>query len=382
MEAESEEESPEKKEELDEKWDHDKYQEIVEAEQELKRTHEQPEALQGEESVSQNSKQAQEKDKGAKKYGNFFCKQYEDATRQSVPSSGSQKNKESTLKSKNSDVPEEKMSDSAQRALEEFMNGDKDQIFNQTEQPKRKTKGFYNKVLDVEEEYNVTTFSTTRAQPVAQKPLRATARGSKTKYPNRNSANSQGAAVSNSSSAPQIVEQQAPGGGAAVDFAKLHTFYEDELEEEKQNEWETVGVDTHQSEGFSSDKKSVEQEQQNLHEGVVQEAAVEEIDEVSQGSKQEQIESAEVKKVAEPAASALKEQEVEPPATLPAAPTKMPNVTPEAQSFIATLDEALSAGNGELLSELTFDAECEGFADQIDLTWYEQQAAQLILSRQ
>ena len=48
MEAESEEESPEKKEELDEKWDHDKYQEIVEAEQELKRTQEQPEALQEE----------------------------------------------------------------------------------------------------------------------------------------------------------------------------------------------------------------------------------------------------------------------------------------------------------------------------------------------
>ena len=94
--------------------------------------------------MSQNSEQAQEKDKGAKKYGNFFCKQYEDATRQSVPSSGSQNNKESTLKSKNSDVLEEKMSDSAQRALEEFMKGDKDQIFNQTEQPKRKTKGFHN----------------------------------------------------------------------------------------------------------------------------------------------------------------------------------------------------------------------------------------------
>lgn len=58
---------------------------------------------------------------------------------------------------------EEKMSDSAHRALEEFMSGDQDQIFNQTEQPKRETKGLYTQVLDVEDEYNVTTFSTARA---------------------------------------------------------------------------------------------------------------------------------------------------------------------------------------------------------------------------
>jgi hypothetical protein len=50
----------------------------------------------------------------------------------------------------------------------------------------------------------------------------------------------------------------------------------------------------------------------------------------------------------------------------------MANVTREAQKFISTLDEALAARNGELLSELTFDAECEGLSDQIDLTWYEQ----------
>lgn len=378
----SEEGSPEKKEEVVEKWDHDKYREIITAEQELKRKQAQPVAFKSEEEMSRNSDQAQEKDNGTKKYGNFFCKQYEDATRQPVKSDRNQKSNDSTLKSGNSAVREEKMSDSAQRALEEFMNGDKDQIFNQTEQPKRETKGLRNQVLDVEDEYNVTTFSTTRAQPVSQKPLRATARGSKTKLQNKNSTHSREERVSESSEDSQIIEQQAPTGGEAVDFAKLHTFYEDEIEEEKPNEWETVGVETHQSEGFSSDKESMEQMQEDAHEEAVQETAAQEIDEVSEASEQEQIKSVEAEKVMKKTPSPFKEKEVVPPATLAAAPTKMPNVTSEAQNFISTLDEALSAGNGELLSELTFDAECEGLADQIDLTWYEQQAAQLISSQQ
>ena len=239
----------------------------------------------------------------------------------------------------------------------------------------------------------MTTFSATRVQPTSQKPLRATARGTKAKHLNKSSTNTHKGAASKSSDAPQFAEQQAPSRGAAVDFANLHTFYEDELEDERQNEWETVGVETHQSEDLLSERKTVELEK--FDDDCVQEAPVEEMRDVPQACEQKQImdneaqeEMAEemqplnVQSTVNLAESQLQESETEPSAALPAAPTKMPNVTPAAESFIATLEEALSAGNGELLSELTFDAECEGLADQIDLTWYEQQAAKLILAQQ
>lgn len=78
--------SQEKKEEVVEKWDHDKYREIVAAEQEQKRNQAHPVAFKSEEEPSQKSNEVEEKDKGAKKYGNYFNKQYEDATRQPTQS--------------------------------------------------------------------------------------------------------------------------------------------------------------------------------------------------------------------------------------------------------------------------------------------------------
>lgn len=185
------------------------------------------------------------------------------------------------------------MSDSAQRALEEFMNGDEDQVVNQTEQPKKKTKDCCNPVLDVEEEYNVTTFSAARAQPTSQRPLRTSARGAKTKHFNKSSTNTHKGATSKSSDAPPFADQQAASRGAAVDFAKLHTFYEDELEDEKQNEWETVGAETHQSEDLLSEKRRVELEKSD--DDCVPEATVEEIEDEPQACGQRQITSSEVK---------------------------------------------------------------------------------------
>ena len=52
-------------------------------------------------------------------------------------------------------------------------------------------------------------------------------------------------------------------------------------------------------------------------------------------------------------------------------PKVMAQVSPYAQEIIDTLQEALENKNGEELSNLVFDAECEGLENQIDLTWYE-----------
>lgn len=56
-----------------------------------------------------------------------------------------------------------------------------------------------------------------------------------------------------------------------------------------------MGVETHQSEGFSSDKETEEKIEDNAHKQVVQETTVEEIDEVSE--EPEQIKSVEPKKM-------------------------------------------------------------------------------------
>jgi hypothetical protein len=54
------------------------------------------------------------------------------------------------------------------------------------------------------------------------------------------------------------------------------------------------------------------------------------------------------------------------------------NPSSEAQDFIKKLDKAMRNNDQQLLSDLIFDAECEGLEDQIDLQWYSQQAATLV----
>lgn len=50
-------------------------------------------------------------------------------------------------------------------------------------------------------------------------------------------------------------------------------------------------------------------------------------------------------------------------------------ISPYAQGFIKKLEEALLAGDHVTLSDLAFDAECEGLESQIDLKWYAEKAA-------
>ena len=42
------------------------------------------------------------------------------------------------------------------------------------------------------------------------------------------------------------------------------------------------------------------------------------------------------------------------------------------------MEEALKANDGVRLSELVFDADCEGLEDQLDLKWYELKAQELL----
>jgi hypothetical protein len=42
------------------------------------------------------------------------------------------------------------------------------------------------------------------------------------------------------------------------------------------------------------------------------------------------------------------------------------------------LEEARNANDGQLLSDLVYDADCEDLNKEIDLTWYEQKAANLL----
>ena len=85
-----------------------KQEEVVEAEEQQQDQQEQPAIVSREdEEVVQNAVSAQEIDKRSKKYGNYFKKQYKDATQQSMTSSKEQNGQPSDLKSKNSDVKEE-----------------------------------------------------------------------------------------------------------------------------------------------------------------------------------------------------------------------------------------------------------------------------------
>ena len=65
--------------------------------------------------------------------------------------------------------------------------------------------------------------------------------------------------------------------------------------------------------------------------------------------------------------------------TVPSAPKKLvDSLCPLAQEFMTRLNQALEQKDGNELSEIVFDAELEDeVAAQIDLEWYEQQAAQL-----
>ena len=61
-------------------------------------------------------------------------------------------------------------------------------------------------------------------------------------------------------------------------------------------------------------------------------------------------------------------------------PRKLVITSSEAQSMQDNLENARMNKDGEELSNLVFDAECEDMQDQIDLYWYETYAAQLMAS--
>ena len=61
-------------------------------------------------------------------------------------------------------------------------------------------------------------------------------------------------------------------------------------------------------------------------------------------------------------------------------PRKLVITSSEAQSMLENLENARMNKDGEELSNLVFDAECEDMQDQIDLYWYETYAAQLMES--
>jgi len=48
-----------------------------------------------------------------------------------------------------------------------------------------------------------------------------------------------------------------------------------------------------------------------------------------------------------------------------------------ALQFIKQLEEAVANKDGEELSNLVFDADCDGLDKEIDLVWYEQKAVRL-----
>jgi len=53
-------------------------------------------------------------------------------------------------------------------------------------------------------------------------------------------------------------------------------------------------------------------------------------------------------------------------------PTKMKGViSPQALDFISKLEDARLRKDAEELSNLVFDADCDGLANEIDLHWYE-----------
>lgn len=158
------------------------------------------------------------------------------------------------------------------------------------------------------------------------------------------------------------------------DLSKLHSFYEEE-EEDNKKQWETYEVE---SAGDSSQKGAAVEEDGSAKKEVDR-IALEEIQEVN--SSPEQIVSApvkeslpEVEKVVEEKSSA---PVVEKKAMAPH-PRKMPNVSPFAQGIIDQLELAVAEKDGNELSNQVFDAECEGLEDQIDLQWYEHKAAELI----
>ena len=57
---------------------------------------------------------------------------------------------------------------------------------------------------------------------------------------------------------------------------------------------------------------------------------------------------------------------------------KESELSPLAKDFLDKLQAALLQGDGATLSDLVFDAECENLGSQIDITWYENQAAELV----
>ena len=60
-------------------------------------------------------------------------------------------------------------------------------------------------------------------------------------------------------------------------------------------------------------------------------------------------------------------------------PTKMSGViSSEALDYISKLEDARQRKDAEDMSNLVFDADCEGLANEIDLHWYEQKAARLM----
>ena len=57
---------------------------------------------------------------------------------------------------------------------------------------------------------------------------------------------------------------------------------------------------------------------------------------------------------------------------------KESELSPLAKTFIEKLKAAMVEGDGERLADLAFDAECESLGNQIDIGWYEEQAASLV----
>ena len=53
------------------------------------------------------------------------------------------------------------------------------------------------------------------------------------------------------------------------------------------------------------------------------------------------------------------------------------NLSGEAKDFVRQFEEAIQQGDGQLLSDLVYDADMEGDL-QLDLQWYENKAAQLL----
>ena len=60
-------------------------------------------------------------------------------------------------------------------------------------------------------------------------------------------------------------------------------------------------------------------------------------------------------------------------------PTKMvENPSDLALKYMQDLEDARINNDGERMSNIVFDADCDDMANQIDLNWYEQRAAQLL----